>query len=239
MTGYAMAGERLWRAAWSRVFWWRFRLFQRHRHNRLTLEHAVGHPILVLPRVLNPTLFRTGEFLASCAASRIAPGSRVLDMGTGAGAGAIVAAARRAHVVAVDINPEAVRCTRINALLNRLEDRIEVREGDLFGPVEGERFDTILFNPPYLPGTPRDMLEHGFRGGDVIDRFAAQLTNHLTPTGDALVLLSTEADIQAALRSFSAGGLVSEPIAVRDLKSEVLTVFRICQPSTATTRDGT
>ncbi len=59
------------------------------------------------------------------------------------------------RVVAVDINPAAVRCAQINALLNQLEQRIEVRRGDLFAPVAGERFDLVLFNPPFLRGAPR------------------------------------------------------------------------------------
>ena len=86
----------------------RFLLFQRHRHNAVVLETIAGKPILVLPEVLNPRLFLTGEFLAealnqgagSYANNRpsqmlstlIPPGSIVLDMGTGSGVGAVFAA---------------------------------------------------------------------------------------------------------------------------------------------------
>ena len=52
--------------------------------------------------------------------------------------------------MAVDINPEAVRCAGINALLNHFEHKIEVRHGDLFAAVPAERFDLIVFNPPFL-----------------------------------------------------------------------------------------
>ena len=99
---------------WLRIRSWRmgmrarFLLFQRHRHNAVVLETIAGKPILVLPEVLNPRLFLTGEFLAealsqgagSYANNRpsqmlstlIPPGSIVLDMGTGSGVGAVFAA---------------------------------------------------------------------------------------------------------------------------------------------------
>jgi HemK-related putative methylase len=227
----AATAEQLSRAAWSRLLWWRFRLFQRHRHDRLVLEEVAGRPILVLPRVINPKLFRTGEFLAQTIDGRIARGATVLDMGTGAGIGAIVAAGCGARVKAVDVNPVAVRCARINALLNGVEDRVEVRHGDLFEPVSGERFDVVLFNPPYLPGPPRDLLDRAFRGGDVIDRFARGLAQHLAPAGFALVLLSTEADTDSALASFASSALSMTPVSERNLKNEVLTVYRVCAES--------
>ena len=62
-------------------------------------------------------------------------------MGTGSGVGAVFAAQWARRVVAVDINPAAVRCARINALLNHVEDRVDVVEGDLFEPIGGQRFD--------------------------------------------------------------------------------------------------
>jgi release factor glutamine methyltransferase len=224
---YAPMAERLSRAAWSRMLWWRFQLFHRHRHDRLVLEEVAGRPIVVLPQVINPKLFGAGEFLAESLEGRLANGSAVLDMGTGAGLSAVVAAREAARVVAVDINPVAVRCARINVLLNGVEARVDIREGDLFEPVRGERFDLVLFNPPYLAGTPRGLLDRAFRGGDVIERFARGLADHLTPEGAALVVLSTEANTSSALDAFRSSGLSVAAVCTRDLKSEVLTVYQI------------
>lgn len=179
-------------ALWRLWLTWRFRLFQRHRHGRLTLEHVGDMPILVLPEVFNPTLFHTSvAFIDQLDSVPVGPGMAVLDMGTGSGVGAIAAARRGARVIAVDISPEAVRCARINVLLNRVEDTVEVRCGDLFEPVQGERFDLVLFNPPFYAGTPRALWEYAWRSEDALDRFARELPAVLSPSGYALLIVSS------------------------------------------------
>ncbi|HEX5501937.1 MAG TPA: methyltransferase, partial [Thermomicrobiales bacterium] len=217
------------RALWRVGLRWRYRLFQRHRYDRLTLEHVAGLPILVLPGVFNPKLLRTGEFLvAALNDGLLPPGARVLDLGAGSGVGAVAAACRgAARVVATDTNPAAVRCAGLNALLNDVAGRVAVREGDLFTPVGGERFDVVLFNPPYYRGTPRDDLDRAWRSPDVLERFAAGLADHLAPGGHALVVLSTDGEAPAFLRACVARGLAVDAVARRDLVNEVLTVYRL------------
>jgi HemK-related putative methylase len=213
---------------WRVLLHLRFRLFQRHRHDRIVVEQAAGKSILVLPEVMNPVLFVTGEFLAGLLSPRlVASGATVLDMGTGSGICAVVAAQWARRVVAVDLSPAAVRCARINVLLHQLEERVEVREGDLYAPVPGERFDLILFNPPYLPGEPRTEFERALWSTDVIERFAAGLADHLVTNGVALVLLSSIADQGVYLKLFCAQGFVTDVVARRHLFAEVLTVYRL------------
>ncbi len=224
---------------WRRLLWCRFVLFQRHRHDRLVLEQAAGRPIVVLPQVLNPKLFRTGEFLAQTLDARlIRPGATVLDMGTGSGIGAVAAAGWTSQVIAVDINPAAVRCARINVLLNQVEERVEVRQGDLFAPVQGRRFDVVLFNPPYLRGTPRNALEQAFWATDVVERFAAGLRDHLAPGGAALVLLSTIGDTTSFLKTFRDHGFAAAVVAERKLVNEVLTIYRLTTTPSTRLRTG-
>jgi HemK-related putative methylase len=207
---------------------WRFRLFEQHRHNRLVIERIASYSILVLPQVLNPKLFRTGEFLAlALDETLIPPGSTVLDMGTGSGICAVFAARWASGVVAVDISPAAVRCARINALLNHVDDRVQVCEGDLFGPVHGQQFDVVLFNPPFFRGMPRDDLERALWSPDIGARFASGLADHLKSAGYALVVLSTEGDGQAFLDAFRACGLDVERVGTRVLLTENLTIYRI------------
>lgn len=203
----------------------------RRRLGRTVLEHLDGISLVVLPQVFNPVLFRTGEALArAVAASPLAsppPEGRALDLGTGSGAGAVFAARRGWRVTAVDLNPEAVRCARVNALLNGLEGRIEVREGDLFAPVAGERFGLILFNPPFFRGAPRDRLDLAWRGTDVLERFAAGLPQALADGGIALLCLSTDGDGDALLADLQGRGFGIETAARRDLGNEVVTVHAV------------
>ena len=86
---------------------------------------------------------------------------RVVDIGCGSGAGGILAALARpqAEVLAVDINPAALRLTRINAALAGA-DNLTARHSDLLNDVEGE-FDLILANPPYLVDPGERAYRHG------------------------------------------------------------------------------
>ena len=216
------------RRVWRIVLRWRFRLFQRHRYNRLSVEHVAGRTLIVLPEVFNPALFRTGDFMAQCLNDRlIPPHAHVLDMGTGSGIGAVVAAQWAARVEAVDINPHAVRCARINALLNDVDDRVTLHHGDLFAPVPGQRFEVVLFNPPYFRGTPQDDLDAAWRSDDVAERFAAALPDHLTPGGYALVMLSSDGDTAVFLDAFRRSGFAIEATATRNLINETLTLYRV------------
>lgn len=217
--------HRIWtRRVWRLLLASRFRLFQRHRHRRLTLEYVDGMPMLVLPDVFNPRLFRTGEALARYLQSmpRL-PGTRVLDLGTGSGIAALFAARAGAEVVATDINPEAIRCARINALLHGLEARIDIRHGDLFEPVRGERFDLVLCNPPYFPGPPRDTWENAWRSDDLLERFASGLGEVLLPAGRALLMLSS--DMEGAADRLARSGLRWRVVWQRDLINERLVII--------------
>ncbi len=214
------------RPVWRRLLAVRYRLFQSHRHNRLSLEVVAGRPILVLPEVFNPKLFYSGEFLVRTLDSRsIPPGSTVLDMGTGTGVGAVFAARWAERVVAVDINPAAVRCAQINALLHHLEHKIDVRHGDLWQPVWGEAFDVILFNPPYYPGQPRDPLDCAFHAGDVVERFAAGLDRMLKPGGHAILVLASAADPLGVLDTLKQHQFWPTVLHHRQLLHETMTVY--------------
>jgi HemK-related putative methylase len=199
-----------------------------HRYDDFVVERVDGVPILVTPTVFNPKRLRTGEFFASLLdGSLIGPDTEVLDMGTGSGVCAVFAAKHARRVIAVDINEAAVRCASINARLNRLEDRIEARHGDLFQPVAGRRFDLILFNPPFVLGEPRNDRERAWRSVSVAERFADGLDQHLKPSGCALLLLSTYADSSIFLAPLRGRGHRLSVLAQGRYVGERLTVHRI------------
>lgn len=200
------------------------------RYGRLVIETIDGVPLVVLPDVFNPLLFRGGALLAGAIAghpSVAAPGLSVLDLGCGSGVVSVFAARRGARVVAADINPSAVRCARLNALLNGVEAQVEAREGDLFAPVVGEQFDLIVFNPPFFRGRPQGALDHAWRGETVFERFAAGLAGHLRPGGRAWILLSTDGDGAELLALLSAQGFGLEVVVERRWWNEIMTIYAV------------
>lgn len=199
-----------------------------HRYDDFVVERVHGLPILVTPSVFNPKRLRTGEFFASRLDSTlVGADAEVLDMGTGSGICAVAAARHARRVVAIDINAAAVRCARVNALLNRLEGRIETCHGDLFEPVAGQRFDLILFNPPFLRGEPRNDRERAWSSLDVAERFAEGLDRHLKPSGCALLLLSTYGDSSIFLAPLRQRSHQVAVLAQRRYVGELLTLYRI------------
>jgi HemK-related putative methylase len=205
-----------------------YRLVGKDRYDDFRLERVLGVPLVIAPSVFNPKLLRTGEFFASqINAGLVQRDWEVLDMGTGSGICAVFAARHARRVVAVDINPAAARCAGLNALLNQLEHKIDVRCADLFAPVAGERFDLVLFNPPFVRGSPRDDRDRAWRSTDVAERFSANLGAHLKPGGFALVLLSSFGDGQFFLDEFREQKFEISVMAERRFVNERLTLFKL------------
>ncbi|VBB05937.1 s-adenosyl-l-methionine-dependent methyltransferase [Lucifera butyrica] len=112
-----------------------------------------------------------------------------LDLCTGSGVQALLAATHSQRVLAVDINPRAARCTRFNAHASGVTN-VRVLVGDLYEPVGQERFDLITANPPFVP-SPVDALQFrdgGCSGEEVQRRIIAGLPNHLAPGGIAQIV---------------------------------------------------
>lgn len=190
--------------------------------------------LLVLPEVFPPSrFFTTRALIEALDLLKRRPGSAALDMGTGSGAAAIHLAKRGFVVDAVDINPSAVRCARANAIMHGVDERLTVHHGDLFNPVQGRRYDIIVFNPPYLDGTPARWLEHAFFGGEageVIGRFLADARDHLNPDGVIVFSYSTIADTARLDRQLKASRFEAEVLHRRDVVTEVV-IHHLLRPT--------
>lgn len=143
--------------------------------------------------------------------NEVRPGERMLDMGTGSGVSAILAARTGAEVVAVDVNPNAVECARQNAARNGVSDRIKFHVADIFDGVDGT-FDLIVFDPPFRWFKPRDLLEMGtadenYRG---LTRFMAEAKDRLRPGGRILLNFGTSGDIDYLYRLIERAGFRNE-----------------------------
>ena len=115
-------------------------------------------------------------------------GMRVLDVGCGSGILSVAAKENGATVLAVDVNPKAVRHTKglgVNAVVS-----------DLFSKVEG-KFDLIIFNPPYLPDEELEdedskrITTGGKEGFEILERFFSKVKTYLNPNGGILIIISS------------------------------------------------
>ncbi|RLV48288.1 methyltransferase domain-containing protein [Nocardioides mangrovicus] len=116
--------------------------------------------------------------------------SSALDLGTGCGVQALHLAEHVDRVVATDVNARALWLTRLNAVLNDVD--LDVREGDFFAPVRGERFDLITTNPPFVisPATGERLVyrDSGLPGDRVVEHVVRHAIDHLVEGGIAQVL---------------------------------------------------
>lgn len=152
-------------------------------------------------------------------------GETVLDMGTGCGILGITAAKNASHVVAVDINPYAVRCAKENSKLNGFTEKMSFIQGDLFTPIKtNEKFNVILFNAPYLP---TELVEGntligrawagGIDGRAVIDRFLHGVYEHLDVGGRVMLMQSTLANVEKTMKILMSKCFKAKIIASLDL----------------------
>ncbi|MDR1936293.1 MAG: 50S ribosomal protein L3 N(5)-glutamine methyltransferase [Candidatus Accumulibacter sp.] len=134
--------------------------------------------------------------------------ARVLDMCTGSGCLAILAAEAfpEASVDALDLSPDALAVARVNVKDYGLETRVRLLESDAFAAIPGERYDLIIANPPYVDAKsmaelpeeyrrePRLALEGGEDGLDFARVLLAQAARHLKPEGLLIVEIGNNKD---------------------------------------------
>jgi release factor glutamine methyltransferase len=139
----------------------------------------------------------------------------VLEVGTGCGILAVLAAKKAENVVAVDVNPYAIQCASKNAENNGVKERIEFRCGDLFQPIKhNERFSLILFNAPYLPSEKdeeKSWIGKAWAGGqngrEVVDRFIVDAPKFLADEGRILLVQSSLTGVNRTTEMFGESGL--------------------------------
>lgn len=145
----------------------------------------------------------------------------VLDVFTGSGALALAAARSGARsVTAVDLSRRALLAVRFNARRNGV--RVRTLRGDVVAPVAEERFDLILANPPYFPGSKRlpshsaaRAWEGGYDGRVLVDRLCAEAPACLKPGGRLVLVHNTMTGESQTRRSLESQGLRTE-VVLRD-----------------------
>jgi len=135
-----------------------------------------------------------------CQHLNVKPGDRLLELGTGCGLVAIIAAKKGAHVVATDQSPLAVENAKENVKRHNLQHRVDVRTGWLFDPIhQNEQFSVIAFNPPYLPGTQQDSAfdpawSGGKSGREITEAVLHRCSQFLDANGRILLVQSSHSN---------------------------------------------
>lgn len=213
--------ERLWR-------WHQEASEELHSLGAHEVEY-LGLHLHIPAQVFPPT--PTSDLLGRAVLARTRPKQRVLDMGCGAGANAILAAQHSNDVLGVDVNPIAVSASQANAERNGVAERIRFIESDVFDAVDGD-FDLIVFDPPFRWFQPRDLLERAFADENYasLSRFMREVSHRLRPGGEALVFFGTSGDVAYLDELIDATGLRSATIAERSLhvRGETATYFVRC-----------
>lgn len=197
-------------AAVQRLRRWHDEAYAELRQACGTSISYLGAQLAVAHDVFSPA--RASMLLGRAVLTETRAEDRVLDMGTGCGVNAILAARRSWEVVGVDINPHAIACARNNAQRNRVAERTRFFESDLFEQIAG-RFDLVLFDPPFRWFKPRDWLEVAIADENygTLRRFIAQLGDYLHPRGRALIFFGTTGDL-VYLRELIASARLCETV---------------------------
>lgn len=210
------------------------------RLDLLVAQRAIGHPVAYLvgrrefwsrefavgPDVLIPR--PDTETLVEAALARLAGNASACDLGTGSGAIAVTLACERreARVVATDASAAALAIARANALAHGAT--VDWREGSWFAPLQGEAFDLIVSNPPYVSARdahlgqgdlrfePRGALTDGSEDGLAsLREIVAGAPGHLKPGG--WILVEHGYDQAGACRSLLAAAGFNDLVSIADL----------------------
>lgn len=159
--------------------------------------------------------------IAALERDRVVAGRRVVDLCAGSGVVAIAAAEMGASAVtALDISPDAVRCTQANALAAKVD--VDARLGSWTQALEHEPYDVVVCNPPYVPVAPGTSAEAlvstgpmtSWNGGPdgrlVLDPLCRSADAVLADGGSLFLVQSEFSDVEQSLRLLRASGLDAE-----------------------------
>ena len=167
-----------------------------------------GKEFVVFPNVFSPKYFNDTELFTDNFPVR--DGEEMLEIGPGTGAISILAVYKGAgKVLAIDINPDAVKNTQANIELHSMQGKVEVRPGNLYEPLKpNEEFDTIFWNTPFgfvedenVPDLEKAVYDPAYKS---TEKFIEEAKQHLKKGGRVLIGFSTTLGRLDLLQNFCA-----------------------------------
>jgi release factor glutamine methyltransferase len=162
-------------------------------------------------------------------------GGNILEVGTGCGISALANARKNPsnYVLGVDISQRAINNANYNARHNRIRNATFIRS-DMFSKIPNLRFDSIIFNPPYLPEEKREgesildlALYSGKDGRNATDRFLKEAPAHLLPGGKLYLVQSSLNGIQKTIEKAHALGFSAEMLEEESFFFEKLCLLQL------------
>ena len=202
---------------------WQNNVYQDLKQQSKQVVDFLGLRLFIPPTVhpVNPM----SDLLGNSVLREVRKTDTVLDMGTGCGVNAILAASKSKLITAVDINPEAIRSAQENAVNNGAGAKISFRTSDVFSNVK-EKFDLIIFDPPFRWFAPRDIYEISTtdEGYQSLTTFFGEVNDHLNPTGRILLCFGTSGDLEYLYQLIEEQRFKKQIIAQRSLEKEGIQV---------------
>src|ERR1700722_2345709 len=174
---------------------WQDKLYEKGFNRKRRLINFHGRQFVILPGVFEPAPWEY-NISARTVLREVRESDKALDMGTWCGVQAILAASKAASVTAVDLNPHAIRCARINVKLNGASARVKVIRSDLFGNLK-EKFEIIIFFLPFRWSKPRNMWDRSTADENyqTLRTFLTKSKQHLNKGGRIVLTFGTSGDM--------------------------------------------
>ncbi len=156
---------------------------------------VLDRDFIVFPNVFSPKYFKDTELFAKNLL--VEKGSEILEIGSGTGVVSIFTALKGAKkVLAIDINPDAVKNTEENIKKHKLKNIVEVRQGNLYDPLkENEKFDVIFWNTPFgltenknISDLEKAVYDPNYKS---TERFIKEAPKHLKENGKLFIGFSS------------------------------------------------
>jgi release factor glutamine methyltransferase len=200
--------------------------------SRLSSTRVAGLLLSVEPTVFHPKIFLTSRFFAEFLQQLKLDGRSAVEIGTGSGILALSAARAGAKtVLALDINPAAVRTAAANAKANGLDSQVTAMVSDLFSSVPADDiFDIIIASPPSFAGEPLSMADRAWHAGpgyrDIAPLFQ-QARQRISADGSMYLLLSSDSDLPLFGRLIEQAGFRSAIVARRSIWVETFILYEL------------
>jgi release factor glutamine methyltransferase len=200
--------------------------------SRLSSTRVAGLLLSVEPTVFHPKIFLTSRFFAEFLQQLNLDGRSAVEIGTGSGILALSAAKAGARpVLALDINPAAVRTAAANAKANGFEGQVTTMVSDLFSSVPADDiFDIIIASPPSFAGEPLSMADRAWHAGpdyrDIAPLFR-QARQRISADGRMYLLLSSDSDLHLFGTLIEQAGFTSAVVARRSIWVETFILYEL------------